>query len=587
MTKEARFQALKRVGYSIVPSTAILSAGLAMHASSTNPEGTGMLGYALAVGAGYVGMKKGWPIAWAFAGGFAYAGAVTWFGVDLASLWAWLAASGSAFGLRLYFEHKIAEKDIDKRIKLQRYQIGEIRAQSALLTLEKKLTPEYQPLLTGHSQEETALRTAVWDLFREELLGVFVEPTRSGWRAVLSLPSGLDRAKLRAQWHRVAGALAGTGKYGIEDGVADNQLIVKYSAKRAFEAKITYVPDDSGDMSDPVYLGPDEDDAATLVQMLERHTLVLGTSGNGKSNIANLLILAGVRRGMAVIGCDLKKGVELAPLSPLMVTLAKDGHQAREVFDWLDQETDRRSDIMTREGIRSWDEEFGPYILLVVDEMAELTDKRWKVDGLPTLPELNAAASRLYRAFGVFLLESTQAPSAAAFGGSTDSRTNYKNRISTKLEEAAHAQFAYGQDWKAKGWDPNALLGGPGEYLIRSPEYRVPIARKAPYVTDTDLANEVSRLMDFKVGLDGSPWGEGGVPLTVDTRVLNLLRHRGDVSRKDIESGLGLTGQQVRDALKRLRNRKGIEIDYEESAGVYHLATPDPRELVPLVSPPK
>jgi hypothetical protein len=558
-----------------------------MHINSPNPEGMAMLGYAAAAGATYIGFKKGWPVAFGFAGAFAYAGAVTWFGVDVVSLWAWLAASASAFGMRLWFEHHSSTKDLDKKIKLQRYAIGEIRAQTALLTLEKRLTPEYQPMLTGHTQEETAIRTAVWELFKQELLGVFVEPIKNGYRMVLACPPGLDRAKLRLNWGRVAGALAGTGKYALEDGVADNQLIVKYTAKRTFESVIAYVPDTAGDLSDPVYLGPDEDDAATLVKLLDRHTLVLGTSGNGKSNITNQFILAAVQRGMAVLGIDMKKGVELAPVSPLMVTLAKDGYQARDVFDWLDQETDRRSEIMNREGIRSWDEEFGPYILLVVDEMAELTSKKWKVDGLPTLPELNAEASRLYRAFGVYLLEATQAPSAAAFGGSTDSRTNYKNRICTRLEEAAHAQYAFGQDWKSKGWDPNTLLAGPGEYLIRNEEYRKPIPRKAPYISDSDLASEVARLADYKVGLDGSPWGEGGVPLTVDTRVLNLLRHRDEVTRQEIETGLRLETKQVYDAIKRLRNRKGIEIIRDDQAGTYRLATPDPRELVPLVSPPE
>jgi hypothetical protein len=587
VNQQARFQALKRVGYSIGPSTVILSAGLAVHAFSGNPEGTAMLAYSAAAGATYIGFKKGWPVAFGIAGALAYAGVVTWFGIDLASLWAWGVAASSSLALRLYFEHHVRGHDLDKRLKLQRYETGTIRQQMALMALEKKLVGDYVPVLTGHTPEETALRTAFYDLYKQELPGCFVELTRRGYRAVLSLPANLERAKVRREWSRVSGALAATGKYTLEDGSADNQLIIKYSEKTRFETVITYVPDDSGSLSDPVYLGPDEDDAATLLQILGRHTLVLGTSGNGKSNISNTVILAGVRRGMAIIGIDMKKGVELAPVSPLMVTLAKDGHQAREVFDWLDQETDRRADIMIREGIRDWDEEFGPYILVVVDEMAELTDKRWKIDGLPTLPELNAAASRLYRAFGVYLLEATQAPSAAAFGGSTDSRTNYKNRISTRLEEATHAQYAFGQDWKAKGWDPNTVLSGPGEFMLRNDEYRVPMARKAPYISNSDLAAEVGRLLPFRVGLDGSPWGEGGVPLTVDTRVLNLLRHRDEVTRIEIEQGLGLETKQVYDAIKRLRNRKGIEIVRDEQAGTYRMATEDPRVLVPSVEPPE
>lgn len=577
-----RFNELKRVGYAVGPSSLIVGMGLALHAQPYG-DGVGMLLACAAAGSGYVAFHKSITVAWGIAAGLAYAAAVTWLGVSWETLLAWGAASSSALGLRLWFEHSVKGHDLDKRIKMQKLETGTIRQEAALLRLQQQmLTVAVEPSLTGHTPEETALRTAVWQLFKQELLGCFVEPTGRGWRAVVSLPPALDREKFRREWGKVAGALAGTGKYALDNGSADNQIMVKYSTNSTFPDRIAYVPDEYGDLSDPVYLGPDEDDLATLLQLLDRHTLLLGTSGNGKSNIANLLILAAVRRGMAVIGIDMKKGVELAPVSPLLVTVAKDGEMAREVFDWLDQETDRRSDIMIREGIRNWSEEFGPYILLVVDEMAELTDKRWKVDGLPTLPELNAAASRLYRAFGIYLLEATQAPSAAAFGGSTDSRTNYKNRISTRLEEATHAQYAFGQDWKAKGWDPNTLLGGKGEYMLRNEEYRKPLVRKAPYLSNEDLANEVVRLADYKVGLDGSPWGEGGVPITVDTRVLNLLRHRHEVIRTEIETGLGLDRKQVLNAIDRLRRRKGVEIEYDTALQVYRMATDGPRGLAEL-----
>lgn len=585
MTKEARFQALKRVGYSIGPSTLILSAGLAMH-SHPAAASWSMIGYAAAAGAGYIGFKKGWPVAFAFAGAFAYVGVVTWFGVDWATFWAWLTASTGAFGARLWFEHHSSTKDLDKKIKLQRYAIGEIRAQSALMRLEKQLEPEYVPNLRGFTQEETALRTAIWDVFKEELLGAFVEIRPKGYRAVLGLPSALDRNKLRTNWHRVAGALAGTGKYLLRDGEADNQLIITYTEGAPFPAIVPYIPSEAEKMSDPVYLGPDLDGNDTLLTILGRHTLILGTSGNGKSVITNQIVLAGVRRGAAVIGIDMKRGVELAPMSPLLATLAKDGDQAREVFDWLDAETDRRAEIMIREGVSEWDEEYGPYILVITDELSELTDKKWKVDGLPTLAELLASGSRIWRAFGIHLISATQAPSRHAFGGNTDARTNYKNRIGTRVMEAAHAQFGFGQSWKSDGWDLNGMLSGPGEFMLSNDDYPDPIVRKAPFLTKELRAAEVGRLLNYKVELDGSPWGEGGVPITVDTRVLNLLRNRGNISRQDIETGLGLSSRQVYDAIKRLRNRKGIEIAHDQEDGTYYLATEDPRELVPLVSPP-
>lgn len=609
-----QFEAVKRAAYAVGPSTAILSAGLAVHARPEMPL-VGLSEVALAVGAGALGVKHGWPIAWIFAGGFGYAALVTVFGFDLLSLIGWAAATGTGLGLRLWFEHKFRHghgdgknldrlmKESDLRLKMLREQATEARnlktlAQAGValpgaLALTHGATYAALPpgvgggAVGGFDPVEAALRQAIRACYGQELLACSVESSERGYRAVVSLPPMLPRERLRREWERVRGALAATGRYDLEDGEYDNQLVIRFNSGNGFPDLLLYVPGNPSRMVDPVYLGPDVDGEDTFLKMLGRHTLLLGTSGNGKSNIMNLLLLAAIQRGAAVIGIDMKKGVELAPISPLLVTLATTGEQAREVFDWLDAETDRRAEIMIREGIRNWSEEFGPYIILAIDELSELTDKKYKVEGLPNLAELSASASRIYRAFGVYLIAATQAPSKQAFGGNTDARTNYKNRISTRCEEAGHAAFAFGASWKSDGWDPNGILKDPGEFLLANAEHSKPIRRKSPLIHDEDLAEEVQRLLPQRVDLDGSPWGESGVALTVDTRVLNLLRNRGDVSRKDIEEGLRLNGQQVRDAMKRLRARKGIVIEYDQAASVYRMATPDPRELVPAVAPPE
>jgi hypothetical protein len=611
-----QFEAVKRAAYAVGPSTVILSAGLAMHSRPEMPL-VALSETALAVGAGYIGLKHGWPIAWIFAGGFGYAALTTVFGLDLMSMVGWAAATGAGLGLRLWFEHKFRHgqgqshsqnidrlmKESDLRYKMLREQATEARnlktLASAGMALPNALALTHgamNPALMGNilppgaapiGTEEAAIRQAIRACYGQELLACSVESSERGYRAVVSLPPMLPRERLRREWERVRGALAATGRYDLEDGEYDNQLVIRFNSGNGFPDRILYLPGNTSRMVDPVYLGPDVDGQDTFLQMLGRHTLLLGTSGNGKSNIMNLLLLAAIQRGAAVIGVDMKKGVELAPISPLLVTLATTGEQAREVFDWLDAETDRRAEIMIREGIRKWSEEFGPYIILAIDELSELTDKKYKVEGLPNLAELNASASRIYRAFGVYLVAATQAPSKQAFGGNTDARTNYKNRIATRCEEAAHAAFGFGASWKSDGWDPNGILKDPGEFLLANAEHSRPIRRKSPEITDEALAEEVQRLLPQRVDLDGSPWGESGVALTVDTRVLNLLRNRGDVTRKDIEEGLRLDGKQVRNAVTRLRARKGINIEYDQEAGVYRMATPDPRELVPAVLPPE
>lgn len=609
-----QFEAVKRAAYAVGPSTAILSAGLAMHSRPEMPL-VALSETALAVGAGVLGMKHGWPIAWIFAGGFGYAALVTVFGVDLMSAVGWAAATATGLGLRLWFEHKFRHghgdgknldrlmKESDLRLKMLREQATEARnlktlAQagvalpSALALTHGAVHPALMPgvgggAIDGFDPVEAALRQAIRACYGQELLACSVESSERGYRAVVSLPPLLPRERLRREWERVRGALAATGRYDLEDGEYDNQLVIRFNSGNGFPDLLLYVAGNTSRMVDPVYLGPDVDGEDTYVQMMERHTLLLGTSGNGKSNIMNLWLLAAVQRGAAVIGIDMKKGVELAPISPLLVHLAKTGEQAREVFDWLDAETDRRAEIMIREGVRSWSEEYGPYIILAIDELAELADKRHKVDGLPTLPELAAAASRLYRAFGVFLIAATQSPSKQAFGGNTDARNNYKNRISTRLMEAGHASFGFGVSWKAEGWDPNGILQQPGEFLLASDDHPRPIRRKSPYISDEALAEEVQRLLPQRVDLDGSPWGASGVALTVDTRVLNLLRHRGEITRREIEAGLGLDEKQVLNALDRLRRRKGMEIVRNAASGTYQMVSEDLRTRIPAVEAPE
>lgn len=562
----------KRIAYSVGPTSAVAGVGLLLHwqapdAATAVAIGEGLL--ALACGA--TAIEKNKPKAWPVCIAAGLASVPTGFGWSWASFYSWIVASGLAFAARLYFEHTEVDKHVDRKIKHTRLEIAKIHHEKALQRLSATAVAT-GPVLEGSSPEETALRLAFWGAFKKELAGVLVSPLEGGWRADLTLPADLSRQRVEKEWDRVFSGLGATGKCTLEAGRASNALTVRYTEGDILSGLVPYVPVSSSDVDQPVWLGPTETGSDIFVDLVEKHVLILGTSGNGKSNLINLLILHLVRTGAAVIGIDMKRGVELAPVKPLLVTLATDGNEAREVFDWLESELDRRAGIMTREGVRNWSEDLGPFVWLIIDELAEMTLKKWRVQGLDNLEELVESAVRTWRAFGIHVVGCTQAPSRHVFGNRTDARTNYKVRISTRLEEAAHAQFAFGPNWKAKGWDPNGRLLGAGEFLISSEENVRPVRAKAPRVDNDTLAREVQRLLPYKVRLEGSPWGEGGVALSVDTRVLNLFKHRAGLTRGDVEKALGLTSQQVRDAIKRLRSRKGVEISYDDQSGTYSLA---------------
>lgn len=550
--------------YGFGPTAAVTVAGLILHDQygdlAVAVEG------ALALATAAIGGDKH-PAFWAGAGALALGAVVTWAGFDAVSFWAWATTTAASVSARLLFEHNNKHHGIDGRIKETKFATGLARAQMAQVQLAQKTEQlaigpgSSEPALTGHTPEETAIREAVYELYKQQLPGVHMDYDEWGWRATISLPPGLARARLKREWpEKMNNALALGGMVRLSYGTLGNQLIVRYLAEDPLEATIDYISEDLENVSEDIRLGPDENGDPTLLNVFRRHVLILGTSGNGKSTLMQLLILRLFSAGAACVGIDMKRGVELAPVKRLLQTLATTAEEARAVLEWIDTEVDRRSKIMEDAGKRKWTEDLGPYIWVFVDELSELTAKI-NNQGLdkdePTLADLLDQRLRIDRAFGIHFVSATQAPSKQAFGGTTDGRANYKVRISTRLEEAAHAQFAFGTTWKTSCWDPNELLNGPGECLIRTEdsEFRNPIRRKFMMIEDADIDAEVERLAPQKVGLVGAPWGEGGAALSPSQLVERFLRNHGEVTRVEIEDATGLDKKQVLNALAKLADR--------------------------------
>jgi hypothetical protein len=128
--------------------------------------------------------------------------------------------------------------------------------------------------------------------------------------------------------------------------------------------------------------------------------------------------------------------------------------------------------------------EHGNAVFVVTDELAELM--RQDKD----LADLYESLLAIARFLAIQFVSATQQPSRKVFGGSTDARGNYANRISTRAGEAGHAPFVFGQGCQTKGWRPE-LLDLPGKFLAQTPEHDRPRTYRAEYVSDTDIADEV------------------------------------------------------------------------------------------------
>ena len=103
------------------------------------------------------------------------------------------------------------------------------------------------------------------------------------------------------------------------------------------------------------------------------HILVGGQTGAGKSGVANAVIAqVAARADTAICGIDLKL-VEQWPWRRRMTTCATSTAEADKLLADLRALIQQRATLLQSVGRRMWSSELGPWVLVVVDELAELT----------------------------------------------------------------------------------------------------------------------------------------------------------------------------------------------------------------------
>lgn len=296
---------------------------------------------------------------------------------------------------------------------------------------------------------------------------------------------------------------------------------------------IPYADDDSDDVRVPIRIGWDEYGQPTLLTILSRHTLVAGACDWGKSGIINLIIKKLLKKKyVEVYGIDLKPGTpELGPWAPRLKGLARTPKEVRALFDKLEAEAERRGALLKRLSdesltaggppVRKWipgdpsapvgspEWGHGPVKVVITDELGELTRqddelRKQEAEERKADPEFGPAAEvplpvryesglAVWRFLEILFVSATQQPSNRVFGGNTDARGNYGNRISTRAGEAGHGRLVFGEGSKGNGFVPEKLTR-PGEFFFASAErpQTDPPRNRAEYVTDEDIAADVS-----------------------------------------------------------------------------------------------
>ncbi len=217
------------------------------------------------------------------------------------------------------------------------------------------------------------------------------------------------------------------------------------------------------------------------------HMMIAGSSGSGKSisihSILISLLYKNSPQNLKLILIDPKR-VELAHydgIPHLVAPVITDVKKSMGVFRWAIDEMDKRYQILQENGsrdIKSYNakaKEKLPYILIVIDEMADLMARYGKdVEG--SIVRL----AQMARATGIHLLLSTQRPSVDVVTGLI--KANITTRLALKVGSQIDSKTILDTAGAEK------LLGG-GDLLLLSQEYSKPKRIQAPFITEEEIVD--------------------------------------------------------------------------------------------------
>ncbi|GAB2822561.1 FtsK/SpoIIIE domain-containing protein [Actinocorallia aurea] len=187
------------------------------------------------------------------------------------------------------------------------------------------------------------------------------------------------------------------------------------------------------------------------------HWLNAGATQSGKSTLVNAIIRGLAPQPVALVGFDLKGGVELTPYAPRLSALATTRAGSVRLLDGLVSILEDRMTLCRTAGARNvWQlpEEIRPVpVVVLVDEVAELflmADKSEKDEVAKTATGLLRVA-QLGRAFAVYLIVSGQRIGSDLGPGVTALRSQLSGRVCHRVNDPETANMTLGD------LDPAAL----------------------------------------------------------------------------------------------------------------------------------
>jgi len=230
------------------------------------------------------------------------------------------------------------------------------------------------------------------------------------------------------------------------------------------------------------------------------HLLVAGATGSGKTIFLNTLILSLIYNNspeeLRLILVDPKR-VEFSfykRLPHLLTSVMYDAEKTHNALEWLIGEMERRFDVLSENKKRNidsynkWakkqdDEEVMPYIVLVVDELADLMAKKQS--------EIESGIVRIAqmaRAVGIHLILATQRPSVEVITGLI--KANITSRVSFQVASQVDSRTVLDMGGAER------LLGSGDMLFISSNNNSKPKRVQGPYVSEEEVREVIKWLVD-------------------------------------------------------------------------------------------
>ena len=221
------------------------------------------------------------------------------------------------------------------------------------------------------------------------------------------------------------------------------------------------------------------------------HLLIAGTTGSGKSVCINTIIISLLYK----LDPNLCKFILIDPkmlelsayegIPHLLTPVITDSKKATAALGWTVKEMNNRYKLMSKVGVRNIDGYNKkhtlkmPYIVLIVDEMADLMLVAGK-----EIENYIQKLSQMARAAGIHIIMATQRPSVDVITGTI--KANFPTRVSFQVSSKIDSRTILGEQGAEQ-------LLGKGDMLFMSAANRI-IRIHAPYVSEQEIA-KVSKLL--------------------------------------------------------------------------------------------